>query len=52
MARGIVVIIQAREDGTGVTKRGWIVFTFLKAEQRFVETVSEGCAGKRGAHDH
>lgn len=37
---------------TGVTIRGWIVFTFLKAEQRFVETVSEGCEGKRGAHDH
>lgn len=38
--------------GVEVTKRGWIMFTFLMAEQRFVETVNEGREGKRGAHDH
>lgn len=38
--------------GVEVTKRSWIMFTFLKAEQRFVEAVNEGCEGKRGAHDH
>lgn len=37
--------------GVEVTKRGWIVFTFLKAEQWFFGTVSEGYEGKRGAHE-
>lgn len=38
--------------GVEVTKSGWIMFTFLKAEQRFVETVNEGGERKRGARDH
>lgn len=51
------MIIQATEDGVRtllgveVTKRGWIMFTFLMAEQWFVETVNEGREGKRGTHD-
>lgn len=47
------MIIQATEDGVRtllgveVTKRGWIMFTFLMAEQWFVETVNEGREGER-----